>query len=136
MVRIARPFLLLAAAASLAGCNAARPAEPATTAAVAGPVRLIHHHQTEASVRAVANGTLTVDPLGCLRLGSQLVVWPQNAALDLTKPGVVRIFHRNDDASVEVGEPVSLLVTTVAEPAPAPSCPGPQLAVARFDAAS
>lgn len=134
-MRTVRP-LRLAAAALLSACNAAGSSEPAAQP-VAGPVRLIHHHPApDAPLQAVVKGTLRVDDKGCLRLRDQLVVWPEAAALDLTKPGVVRVFHREDSASVQVGQNVTLLVTAASKATAAPSCPGSQLSVARFSPAA
>ena len=106
MVRTLRPVPILIAAALLGACQGARPAEPAAAGQpVAGPVRLVHHHGAPvASPQAVASGVLRIDDRGCLRLNDRALVWPAEAALDISQPGVVRVFRRDENVSVQVGK--------------------------------
>ena len=132
MDRFPRPFPLLAAAALLGACQGARPAEPSAPA-VSGPVRLAHHHGLHpASPQAVASGVLEVDRQGCLGVGDRVLVWPDQTALDLSQPGVVRVFRRDESVSVRVGEEVAMLVGAPAGAVIPSACPGPHWAVARF----
>jgi hypothetical protein len=50
---------------------------------------------------------LRLDAQGCFRVGGDagaVLVWPEDAAVDLTEPGVVRVFDRGSGVSVQVGE--------------------------------
>lgn len=111
---------LVALSALLGGCSgAAQPGRSSTatraqTSAsaprVAGPVHFIQTAQPSARRTPNAlNGVLTLDAQGCLRAGEggPVLVWPAEAGLDLTEPGVVRVFHPGG-AAVRVGEAVRL----------------------------
>jgi len=102
---------------SVAACGGAaapqpRPtAEAAPTSAVGGPVRLIQEtRRASLGKQALSIGVLTVDEQGCLRLNGSgpTLIWPAEAALDLTEPGAVKVFDRSDGSSVRVGERVAL----------------------------
>lgn len=131
-----RPIFILAAAAALLGaCNGSRPPERAAVA-VAGPVHFLHQDRLPPAAPAqIARGVLNVDGQGCLRLNDRALLWPAEAALDLSEPGAVRVFSRQEGASVRVGQSVALLASPQPGPLPGSSasvCPGPQLAVARI----
>jgi hypothetical protein len=129
MVRIARSLSLLLAAATLAACGGARPAEPGAAAvAVAGPVHFLQAQIAAAPARTAA-GALRLDTEGCLRLGEAAILWPADAALDISRPGVVRVFHQETGAAVRVGQTVTL----AAAPSTASGrCAGPALSVSSF----
>ena len=130
MVRTLRPAVILALAL-LGACQGARPAERAVGGQpVSGPVRLVYH-QGAGALGAVAEGVLRLDEQGCLRLIDRALAWPAQAGLDLSQPGVVRVFRRDEDVSVRVGEKVAVLAASTDAPAPS-ACAGPQWAVTRF----
>jgi hypothetical protein len=125
MARIAASALLLTAGL-LSACHGARPAEPVAVAA-AGPVRFQETPAPVAPVR-VAQGVLALDGRGCLRVGAAAVLWPEEAGLDISRPGQVRIYA-DDGAAVRVGDTVQLS----GQPAASTSdCPGQAFAAARF----
>jgi hypothetical protein len=93
---------------------------------------MVHHQGAAGSPQAVASGVLRVDPHGCLRLNDRMLAWPAEAALDLSQPGVVRVFRRDEAVSVQVGESVALLVAAPSAATAPAACPGPQWAVTRF----
>lgn len=149
MVRIARSLFVLAAV-SAAGCDGARsaarlarPDAPAPSAPVpvaAGPVHLLQS-QGPGPLRGEGwEGVLRLDAQGCFRLGSDtnpVLVWPRETAVDLTEPGVVRVFDRRSGASVEVGEAVTLggadaTAETVSLGRPAAPCSGALWVVKSF----
>lgn len=112
----ARLTALLATASLAVGCGAAadpqaRPTAESSTAPIGGPVRLIQEtRRASVGKAALAMGLLSVDAQGCLRLNGTgpVLIWPAEAALDLTEPGVVKIFDRRDGRTVRVGERVAL----------------------------
>ena len=129
------PVLLCAAAALLAGCSGSRAPERAARVVVAGPVHFLQAEGEAAAPAVVSRGVLKVDRQGCLRLNNRALVWPAGAALDLSQPGAVRVFNRDEGVSVRVGEPVALLGSPETDPS-APACPGPRLQVASMLAAA
>lgn len=128
-----RPILILAGAALLAACNGAHPPER-TGAVVAGPVHFLQQKGPTSAPATVARGVLNVDGQGCLRLNDRALMWPAEAALDLSQPGAVRVYSREEGASVQVGQPVAVLATPESAPS-ATVCPGPRLAVEAFSPA-
>ena len=99
-------LLTICGALALAACSGARPPERAVAA---GPVHFVQETQpSEVSLTASAQGRLELDGQGCLRLKGHVLIWPAEAALDLSEPGVVKIRDRRSRAAVRVGEQVAL----------------------------
>ena len=113
MAGFAKSFILLAAAL-LTGCGAAGGApspEAGSPAAASGPVHFVQEVRPSTDGKEALNrGVLTLDGAGCLRLGESgpVLVWPAEAVLDLTQPGVVRILDGRGGPAVRVGDGVAL----------------------------
>lgn len=86
-------------------------------------------------------GTVVLED-GCLRLKgerrSRVIVWPNEAALDLTVPGKVRVINRETGKTIEVGKQVDLggnsgeLAEDPEVIGTNPACPGPYFSMGRF----
>jgi hypothetical protein len=130
MARVAASCLLLTAGL-LSACHGARPAEPVVAA---GPVRFQETPAPAAPVRT-AQGVLALDSRGCLRVGATAVLWPQEAGLDISRPGQVRIYADDGPPSASATRwssavsPPPRPPTAPARPSPPPgSRPPPELA--------
>lgn len=87
-------------------------------------------------------GTVVLEN-GCLRLSGErrnsVIVWPNEAALDLTQPGKVRILNRISGKTVEVGNRIDLggnsgkLAEDQEVVGADPACPGPYFAMGNFE---
>lgn len=106
------PSALFASALLLVGCGAAAGSPgrgEGEGPRAAGPVQFVREtHRSNVMLTVLRRGTLALDAQGCLRLGDSALVWPAEAALDLSEPGVVKIVDRRDGSTVRVGEAVAL----------------------------
>jgi hypothetical protein len=140
-----RAVIALASAAALAGLAACGGAASPPTAAASpgGPVRFVQETRADAELRSAGReGVLQLDASGCFRLapGGPALVWPAEAALDLTEPGVVRVFNTVTGQAVRVGDRVQV-VGGLAAPGELPvlnrplgPCAGALWEVAAFEA--